>query len=172
VEPWGEAGEVVHSLVHLAADAVEGESATAVDNWQRVSARVPSDAMRANRAWAEAQWGDREAAGELIDRVVPRVGLLAQNFMGGFGLVGLSEAAILLERTDVVPDLVGELTPLAGQMLGHPWAPCFAADDVLARLQHLAGDAEEVTATSTRAYELYDRLGATSFRNRLESALG
>ena len=169
-EPWGEAGDVVHALVHLATDVLAGESSTSVDNWRRVSARVPSDAMRANRAWAEALWGDRAAAHELVDRVMPRVALLADNFMGGFGLVGLSEAAVALGRTDVVADLTGQLVPLAGQMLGHPWAPCFAADDALARLLHLMGDPAAADA-SVRALELYDRLGAASFSGRLESAL-
>ncbi len=71
-EPWGEAGEVVHALVHLVADVIDGESATTLENWRVVSERVPSDAMRAMRAWAEARWGDRDAAAGLIDRIVPR----------------------------------------------------------------------------------------------------
>ncbi len=97
--------------------------------------------------------------------------MLSENYMGGFGLVGLSEAVILLERRDIVPDLVAELIPLEGQMLGHPWAPSFAAADVLARLLALVGDDGAAAVSSAGAFELYDQLGAVSFRHRLESAL-
>ncbi len=150
-EPWGEAGQVVHALVHLVIDVLEGEATTAVPNWRRIVELVPSDAMRATRAWAEARFGDRAAADESIDQAVSRLDLLTVNFMGGFGLVGLGEATILLERVDVVPTLAAALEPLADQMLGHPWAPCFAAADVLARLYRLVEDDGACAAAAGRA---------------------
>ena len=167
-EPWGEAGQVVHALVHLVVDVLEGDSATAVGNWRRIGELVPSDAMRCVQAWAEARFGDRATAEQLIDQPATRLDLLTVNFMGGFGLVGLGEAVILLERVDVVPALVPVLEPLADQMLGHPWAPCFAAADVLARLHRLAGNDEESHLAAARARRLYDRLGAESFTDRLD----
>ncbi len=167
-EPWGEAGQVVHALVHLLVDVLEGGTTTAVERWTRIGRLVPSDSMRATQAWAEARWGDRDLANALIDRVSPRIGLLAANYMGGFGLVGLAEASILLERHDVVPSLIEILTPLSGQMLGHPWAPSLAAADPLARLHRLTDDDDSAELAADRARSLYERLGAISFRQRFD----
>ena len=167
-EPWGEAGQVVHALVHLLVDVLEGGTTTAVERWTQIGRLVPSDSMRATQAWAEARWGDRDLANALIDRVSPRIGLLAANYMGGFGLVGLAEASILLERHDVVPSLIEILTPLSGQMLGHPWAPSLAAADPLARLHRLTEDEDSAELAADRARSLYERLGAISFRQRFD----
>jgi DNA-binding winged helix-turn-helix (wHTH) protein/tetratricopeptide (TPR) repeat protein len=168
-EPWGEAGQVVHALVHLLIDVLEGGSTTAVERWIHITQVVPSDPMRAMRGWAEAQWGDREVADTLVDRVWPRLDLLADNFMGGFGLVGLAEASIVLGRHDVMPALIDTLTPLSEQMLGHPWAPSLAAADPLARLCRLTGDDASAALFADRARALYTRLGATSLRERFDA---
>ena len=160
-------------LVHLVTDVIDGE----------IDDRVGRELADGERAGAErCDAGDAGMGGGAVGRPQRscrsgrpqssrRVGSAAENFMGGFGLVGLSEAVILLERRDVVANLTAELIPLDDQMLGHPWAPCFATADVLARLQSLGGDDDAAAASAARAVEVYDRLGATSFRRRLESAL-
>ena len=168
-EPWGEAGQVVHALVHLLIDTLEGGTTTAVERWNQIGQLVPSDSMRATRAWAEARWGDRDVANALVNQVSPRIGLLADNYMGGFGLVGLAEASILLGRRDIMPALIETLAPLSDQMLGHPWAPSLAAADPLARLQRLIGDDGSAELAAGRARELYDRLGATSLLRRFDA---
>ncbi len=169
-KPWGESGEVVHALVHLVIDVLDGVPRDSRDRWARIASAVPSDNMVATRAWVEAAGGDGGLANELIDAVAPRVALMAENFMGGFGLVGAAEAVLALDRADLMPPLRAVLEPLNDRMLGHPWAPSLAAADVLARLDARAGDDAAATANRTRALALYEQLGATTFAERLRSS--
>ncbi len=166
-EPWGESGEVVHALVHLLIDVLDGVPGQSLDRWRAIAGAVPSDNMVATRAWVEALSGDQQLAGDLLSAVAPRVAGMAENFMGGFGLVGVSEAVLALERTDLVPALRSVLEPLNDRMLGHPWAPSLAAADVLSRLDHMVGDDDAALANRTLALDLYQRLGATSLSERL-----
>ena len=83
--------------------------------------------------------------------------------MGGFGLVGATEAVVALGREDLVAPLRATLTPLSDRMLGHPWAPSFAAADLLCRLDKMAGDSKAATGHRDQACLLYERLGATTF---------
>lgn len=168
-EPWGESGEVVHALVHLLIDVLDGVAAQSLDRWRAIASAVPSDNLLATRAWVEAASGDARLAGDLLDAVAPRVGLMAENFMGGFGLVGMAEAAIALERDDLAPMLRSALEPLNDRMLGHPWAPSVAAADVLCRLDQLVGEDDAASDNRARALDLYDRLGAKTLSDRLGS---
>ncbi len=125
--------------------------------------------MRATRAWVEALRGNGEAAGELLDSSAPRFALLANNFMGGFGLVGAGEATLILQRSDLVEPLREVLRPWADRMLGHPWAPSLAAADVLSRLDAMQGDHESAAVHRDQALDLYRRLGCEVLRDRLEA---
>lgn len=166
-EPWGESGEVVHALVHLLLDVLEEVPERSLDRWRTIAAKVPSDNMMATRAWVEALTGDAQLASDLLKAVAPRIGRMAENFMGGFGLVGASMATVALDRVDLVPRLREVLQPLNDRMLGHPWAPSFAAADVLSRLDLMVGDEVAASENRGRARDLYQRLGASSLLERL-----
>ncbi len=170
-QPWGESGQVVHALVHLVINVLDGVPEDSLARWDEIVSSVPSDNMIATRAWAEAVGGNADTAGELIDSVTGRFDLMADNFMGGFGLVGAAEAVLALNRDDLVEPLRDVLTPLSDRMLGHPWAPSFAAGDVLCRLDLLAGDQKVAARHRDQALDLYSRLGATTFADRLSNLI-
>jgi hypothetical protein len=170
-DPWGESGRVVHGLVRLLIDVLDDDPEQSVERWRDIARSVPSDNMRATRAWVEAIAGDPVIAGELLDAIAPRLGGMAENFMGGFGLVGFGEAALALGRDDLSDALRNVLEPMNDRMLGHPWAPSVAAADVLSRIQHRAGNSAAAEANRQRASSLYERLGAQSLGDRLDRAL-
>ncbi len=170
-EPWGEAGLVVHGLVHLLIDVTAGEPERSLERWREVARTVPSDAMRASWSWVEALAGDRDTAGATVEGVVPRLGRLAENFMGGMGLVGAAETALALDRPNLIQPLREVLQPLNAVMLGHPWAPSRAAADVLSLLDVRAGDSTAAETNSAMALDLYQRLGATTLAETLRSRL-
>jgi hypothetical protein len=126
--------------------------------------------MRSTLAWVDAVAGDRDAASATLDDLAGRVGRMADNFMGGFGLVGYAEAAIALDRADLVPMLRVVLEPLSDRMLGHPWAPSFAAADRLARLDLVADPDAHVAEQKDQAVALDQALGADNLADRLISA--
>ncbi len=169
IEPWGESGRVVHALFQLFANVLDGRPQDSLQIWIDTATSVPSDSMRATRAWVEALAGDAEVASELLDPITPRLQAMAENFMGGFGLAGFAGAVIALERHDLIEPLAAVLEPLADRMLGHPWAPSFAAAELLAGLDELAGDVKAANARCQQALELYQSLGATSLARRVES---
>ncbi len=166
-EPWGESGEVVHALVHLLIDVLDDVPARSLERWRKIAGSVPSDNMLATRAWVEAMSGDAQLARDLLNAVAPRFDRMAENFMGGFGLVGAAQAVTVLGQVDLVPSLRSALGPLHDRMLGHPWAPSYAAGDVLSRLDHMAGDDIAAAANRERARQLYERLGARTLVDRL-----
>ena len=168
-EPWGEAGQVVHGLVHLIIDVTAGEPERSLERWREIARSVPSDAMRATRSWVEAVAGDRDAANRTIDDVAPHFGRLAENFMGGMGLVASAETVLALDRHDLVEPLRAVMGPLESVMLGHPWAPSRAAPDVLSLLDLMAGDVEAARANVERALAIYDGLGAATLADSLRS---
>lgn len=167
-EPWGESGKVVHGLVHLVVDLLAGDVGPSIDRWRQIAADVPSDAMRSTLAWAEAAGGSLATARDLVERVRPRMALLADNFMGGFGLVGLANAAVLLEDVEVLAELEPVLRPLGGQMLGHPWAPSLAGAHVLALVADGLGDAVGAARCRSDARAIYDLLGAPALAGLLD----
>ena len=169
-EPWGEAGRVVHGLVHLLIDVLNGTAEGSLDRWERIAEEVPSDSMRATRAWAEAMWGDPAVARELLDAVAPNADQLAENYMGGFGLVGCAEAVLRLGAAEHVDHLRATLMGLTPRMLGHPWAPSLAVADVLCRLGLMQGDEAEAARHRAEALETYTRIGADSLARRLARA--
>lgn len=166
-DPWGESGEVVHALVHLLIDVLEGVPERSLDRWRTIAASVPSDNMVATRAWVEALSGDAQLASDLLNAVAPRFERMAENFMGGFGLVGASLAIVALDRVDLVPPLRTILEPLNDRMLGHPWAPSLAAADALSRLDRMVGDETAANENRERARDLYQRLGANALIEQL-----
>ncbi len=167
-EPWGEAGQVVHGLVHLLIDVIEERPAESLERWRSVAEMVPSDAMRATQAWVEALAGDAEIANGLLDRIRPRFSRLPENFIGGFGLVGFAEAAVVLDRSDLFDDILAVLDPLSDRMMGHPWAPSFAAGDVAARISERRGDTKAAKRQRAVAAELYQKLGAPALLERMD----
>ncbi len=171
-EPWGEAGRVVHALVHIVIDMIDGEPERSLDRWREIASAVPSDSMRATWSWVEAVAGDSTRANQTIDELIPHLNRMAENFMGGMGLIGAAETVIALERADLVAPLEDVLRPLDDVILGHPWAPSKAAADVLSRLGVLAGDTEAARADAAKAVALYERLGATTLADELRSRLG
>lgn len=160
-EPWGESGEVVHGLVHLIIDAVDRDLGRSLDRWRGIAGAVPSDAMRATQAWVEAVAGDLATARHLADRIRPRIGLLAENFMGGMGLVGLANAVVELEDGDYLAEIDAVLEPVGDIMLGHPWAPSYAAAHLRMRIAE-ALESTEATAHRSTARGIYERVGAIS----------
>ncbi len=59
---------MVHALVHLLIDVLDGVPGGSLERWRKIAQTVPSDNMRATNAWVEAIAGDRTAAGEILDR--------------------------------------------------------------------------------------------------------
>lgn len=169
-EPWGESGRVVHALVHLLIDVLDGRAEASRQRWATIAETVPSDNMRATWAWVEALTGDAAAAGAVLDDVAPRLDRMSENFMGGFGLVGFAEAALALGRDDLHPALCTVLEPLADRMLGHPWAPSLAAADPLCRILARMGDTAAADRHRTTALSLYERLSAATLRDRLDAS--
>lgn len=166
-EPWGESGEVVHGLVHLIIDAVDGDLGRSLDRWRAIAHAVPSDAMRATQSWVEAIAGDLAVARQLVDRVRPRLTLLAENFMGGMGLVGLTNAVAELEDGDYLAEIDAVLAPIDDLMLGHPWAPSYAAAHLRTRIAQ-ALNSPDIDAHRANAVAIYERLGAPSLIELLD----
>ncbi|MDH4278437.1 MAG: AAA family ATPase [Acidimicrobiia bacterium] len=168
-EPWGESGQIVHGFVHLMIDAINGEAERSLARWRRIAASVPSDSMRANWGWAEALAGDRDTAAGIIESVVPHFTRMAENFMGGHGLVAAAETIITLEREDLAAPLLDVLGPLDDIMFGHPWAPGRAIPDIGCVLSLMLGDEDGAREFLDRAMVVYAGLDAPLLADILRS---
>ena len=170
-EPWGEAGRIVHALVHLIIDVTAGEPERSLERWREIAVSVPSDSMRATWSWVEAVAGDRDVADRTISEVAPYFERMSENFMGGMGLVAAAEAVVALDRHDVVEPLRELLLSLNGIVLGHPWAPSRAAPDVLSLLDMMVCDEAAAQAHAEQALAVYDDLGAATLGEALRSRM-
>ena len=168
-EPWGESGRVVHALVHLLIDLLDDSIGNSLDAWRQVAVNVPSDSMRATLAWVEAEAGDVGEATSVIESLGDRLDAMAENFMGGFGLVGYAETVLKLDRVDLFAPLIGVLDGLGDIMLGHPWAPSLATSDLLGRLHARVGDDEAADHHQVAAGRLYADIGAQVLAERLRA---
>ncbi len=159
-EPWGESGQVVHGFVHLMIDATSDQAERSLPRWQRIAASVPSDSMRATWSWTEALAGDPAVATHIIESIVPHFDRMAENFMGGHGLVAAAETIIALERSDLAAALLEVLEPIDDVMFGHPWAPGRAVPDLSCVLSLMTGDDTLARDCLARALAVYEGLDA------------
>ena len=171
---WGESSFPLHAFAHLFLDLVTDDWSRSCELLEALWAFGPEAVFAPPLALALHHQGGRddEVAGLVAGIEARNLRSYSEHIVGGNSLIACAELALALDD-DRLADLVEEhLQPLARLMLGLPWSPALAAGELLARLVERRGDADAARAHRRTAADLYEGLGATSLRDRLDRPAG
>ncbi|MEM9565448.1 MAG: AAA family ATPase, partial [Actinomycetota bacterium] len=153
-----------HAWLTVVADWLAGDVGAAVGLIERRYAELRGAPLRCTLLWVGAAARRDDIVSELRQRqTADRIARLPELFLGGFGLASLSMAAELLDDAELASIVAAELAPLAGQMLGVPWAPFPCADHFLGVCASRRGEHAEAISWFRAAEQIHERMGAPAF---------